>query len=335
MTVGVTAPSEISLKLPNVDYNTCKGSLVGLPEWHHYCKGCYRHRMIEPTCKQRNCPKCQKVHVMELYEKYAPALRRIKTGFGRRWINITLTGFHVPQDMYALFADAYLREAREFLKEHYLGGFVGLEHTKKPDGYYLHVHALVLGDFQDQKKLSDEWGRIVYLQDLRKDKKGRERSKDQQANAALAYVLKYMTKGVELPDEKLKEVKGMRYYSTFGELYAMGLPKITHRCKFCKGEIALASLLDVEMIEEKKMSAGPEVLVLEKEISWPPVRRRKSRIEREAERLEREETSNRMKEYASRLWEGQSLLVGLPLMLKWLLDKNGDPALIVNAGYAI
>lgn len=248
-------------------------------------------------------------------EKYIPAMAKIQTGYGRRWIAVTLTGYRVPRDAVGVNVDIFAKMARKFLKGRFLGGLIVVEHTWKPYSkeYYIHAHGFCLGDFQNQVQLEYEWGsylleegvisfeefhkarddahkqmpekgydkvdgiRFCWLQDFRWEPHGGMRTNSEAILAGLTYILKYVSKGVALEDEDLQQVKGMRYISTFGELYGMVLPVIKSICKFCKGNVGLCYSQDIEMIEARKLKGEypehDEPLELERVITWPAKRR--------------------------------------------------------------
>lgn len=241
----------------------------------------------------------------------------ISTGFGRRWIAVTLTGYLVPREWVgqnvAIFADA----VRDFLKHHYLGGLIVIEHTVKPDGYFIHAHALVIGDFKKQADLEAEWGRFVWLQDMRFDPRGHSRSNHATVSAGLSYLLKYVTKGVALNDDELEQVKGLRYISTFGELYNMRLPVWRSRCKYCHGPVAVGKASDIEYIEKEHMSKGQEPLEIERVISWPQKQPKETPDERKA-RIQR------ARDYIEGLWRDKAMPTGLNLLVRWLLSRPGQ-----------
>lgn len=307
------------LSVPTVDFDdgdSCVGAIPDKFERYVVCSDCFRWRKVKPSCGQRNCPKCQKRRSRLLLERYLPALELIKTGFGRRWIAVTLTGYRIEKEHLGDHVRAFGKDAREFVKKKYLGGIITIEHTvKKESGeYYIHAHALVLGDFQNQQKLSEEWGRFVWLQDMRFDPQGHARTNKETVRAGLSYLLKYVTKGVVLGNDELKLAKGLRYVSNFGELYNMKLPRFQSRCAFCDGRLLLGHRKDIDIIIRDNMAHGSEPLKVKRVISWPPKSKKPSEYDVR-------ETLTRAKDYSSGLMVGQSSNSGLLLRVKWLLGE--------------
>lgn len=246
-------------------------------------------------------------------EKYVPALELIKTGYGRRWISITLSGFRVPREWVGQNAYMFVHDVRMFLKERYLGGLVVIEHTWKPreQEYFIHAHALVLGDFEDVGKMSEEWGRFVWLSDMRFDQQGHPRTNAESIRAGLLYILKYVSKGVALEDVDLEQVHGMRYISTFGEMYNMRLPTITSRCKFCNGRVGICYAADIEAIERGKLAKGKEPLELVRVTSWP------LKVMK-APRGCQEQRDKELEEWWRTRWLGQAMRSAQSMLFDWL-----------------
>lgn len=297
------------------NYPRCRGDMSDQPERFVCCHDCYRYRRIIPSCGQRNCPRCQLKQSRRLMERLIPALQLIQTGFGRRWIAVTLEGYRVPQTAVGVNVSIFAKLAREFLKRErkFKGGLIVIEHTWKPAEreYYIHAHAFVLGDFVNQAQFERNWGsflleeglitfeefvkarddallkhpgrgyenvegvRYCYVEDFRKDKQGRLRTNEDTIKAGLTYILKYISKGVALDDADLEQVRGLRYISTFGELYRMAVPVWKSRCKFCyqgdmkKGRLGIISDDDIAIIKSRGMTKGEEPLELVRVISWP------------------------------------------------------------------
>ena len=321
-------PQKLDLR-NDLDYDDgeeCVGPVPETFDRYVICRDCFRWRKIKPSCQQRNCPRCQRGRSNKLAFKYSHALANVKTGFGRRWIAITLTGYVVDKEHLGDHVRAFGKDARAFLKKRYLGGLITIEHTLKPEGYYIHAHGLVLGDFIKQDTLQNEWGRIVWVSAMERDPEGRSRSNRETVSAGLGYLLKYVTKGVALRNTELHLVKGLRYVSSFGEMYNMQVPTIESRCAFCNGRLALGGKDDIDAIEKDKLAHGSEALEIKRSISW--VQKAKKPSEADVK-----EAATRLKEFVSSLWLDGGVLSGLSLALRWLLDRNDDPPLVVPAFY--
>jgi hypothetical protein len=310
----------------------CKGDTSAEPERFAVCGDCYRWRKIIPSCGQRNCPRCQLKQSRRLMEKYVPALGNVSTGYGRRWIAVTLSGYRIAKGAVGQNVFMFSTEVRDFLKEVFpLGGLIVVEHTfeQYEKQYYIHAHALVLGDFMDIRELEKRWGnwlfesglidadteRWAWLSDMRRDKQKRLRSNFDAVKAGLTYILKYVSKGVALEDDELDQVKGLRYISTYGELYNMRLPAFRSVCKFCKGPVGLCSGEDIDAIIKEGMSKGDEPLEIERVISWPT---KQPKRDFEAE----ERRDQELKEWFNHRWDGISIAVGGLLNMKWLFGET-------------
>lgn len=246
--------------LPESSYDKCVGLIdtVGGDRFL-YCTDCFRYRAISPSCNQRNCPRCQLKQSRRLFNRYFHALKRklrFEIGFTRRLIMVTLTGFNVSHFELGEKLKALLRSARSFLKMKYRGGLIAAEHTfHEAEGeYFIHVHALVHGDYHDVKEMSAEWGRFVWLQDAL-HYRGRVRTLDEGLSAGLLYMLKYIAKGFTIDDADLEQVKRIRYISTFGDWYNMEMPRIVSRCKACHGKITVGTEDDIDTIHKDRMGS--------------------------------------------------------------------------------
>lgn len=270
------------------DRPKCRGPTADIPARWVACRDCYRYRLIVASCGQRNCGRCQLKRSMMEYERYYPALQKIDCGgMGRKWIAVTLTGFRVPRDWIGQNAYMMMDNAKKLLQKWFLGGLVVVEHVLKKieNEYYLHAHALVIGDYvnnriqrehgmTDIQMFESEWGYFVSLTSMHNDPQGHPRTKAQTVTAGLNYILKYVTKGVALEDSELDQVKRLRYIRTFGEVYKVQKPKVVSRCKFCyngdlsRGRLAIVMEQDIEAVIRDGKDK-PEPLETMRVLSWP------------------------------------------------------------------
>lgn len=249
---------------------SCVGNVGELRQFL-ICGDCFRWRGIEPSCNQRNCPRCQSKQARRLLDVYAPACGLIETGFRRRWIMVTLSGERVANENLSKEIKRLLKKGREFLKSRFKGGLIALEHTydSQKAEYYLHIHALCFGDYQDIKEFSKDWGRWAWLSRAElTPHTGDIRTNDQAVSVGLTYILKYISKGYALQNSELPQLRGLRYISTFGELYNMKKPKIKISCRFCGGRVIVGNQSDIDSIERQKLALGDEPLELERAITW-------------------------------------------------------------------
>lgn len=281
----------------DVDFTyKCKGDVSGKPDRWVCCHDCYRHRKINPSCGQRNCVRCQAKRARMIFEKYRPALERISSGNARRWILVTLTGYRVPREWVGQNVYMIMEKAKKLLQKYFLGGQISVEHMfghafsdveqKGEKGYYIHVHALVIGDYinnrivredglTDMERFTAEWGYFTKVQSLHFDPQGHPRTNSEAVKAGLTYVCKYISKGVALEDSELDQVKRLRYIRTFGLIYKMEKPEWKSHCQFCydgdprRGRLGIINEEDVDTIHNKQMQKGDEPLELVRVISWP------------------------------------------------------------------
>jgi hypothetical protein len=282
---------------PGENYDVCRGE-VSEGKVYVVCKLCTRYREADKSCNKRYCPKCQLKQAFRLYHVHYNSLVRALNGEierYRRLIMVTLTGFRVSFDELGKKLKEFLKVAREFLKRLtversvngknevvslYEGGIVVGEYTRPQDGedgYYIHCHALVHGDYYKQSIMQKDWydalapifgedlvkagwerqERIVWLQDAMRDPSGKPRSPEQALQASLYYVLKYVTKGGSvLREEDAEQVKRIRHVSAFGEFYDnMEMAKVKYQCKACGGDLMICKQDFIDMIESGKM--GP------------------------------------------------------------------------------
>lgn len=292
-----------------VDYQTCVGDMSDHKEVSSACHNCYRIKKTPPSCHQRNCPRCQKENSDRLKRTYGPALARafglmnggegkkFSLGYGRRLVFGTLTWGRCERYELGDTVKKVLKQARRFLKKKYIGFYLVAEHTYKPvEGqYYVHCHFLAYGDYYNQSLFSEEWARRTDLRDAQRDRNtgAHSRTTGEAIQIALGYIMKYITKGNEVPNEDLPQLRRIRYVSEGGQFYGLDKPKWKSYCKHCfekygkKFYVDYATEQDVDAIYHMHMGEGwmenefgeyKEPLQCIRELSWSVKWTRKVRI---------------------------------------------------------
>jgi len=164
------------------------------------CEHCGYKHPISYNCKLRICPRCASVRAFELVEKYQPYLESLNP---KRVRCITLTMKNV----------AHLAEGKEkirrcfikllhrkYYKELIDGSLYHIEVTLDEIGFWhIHIHAIIVGGYIPQAKLSDDW------QSITKDDENKEGSpvvwiERKDVKATLKYCMKHLLKKMKLND---------------------------------------------------------------------------------------------------------------------------------------
>lgn len=190
----------------------------------------------------------------KLERKYLPPIIAMQNQRGAMWTFVTLTGIRIPRD-YEMrnTIQRFTNCATLFLKEEYeLGGLGTLEHTVRPsqvslyggvvqEELYVHYHAIVYGGFKDIYDMASRWfdalldaGLITLADDTRHDqRRSVTLSLVRNPKATAKYILKYVAKGVELPDEEVEVLARLKYVRSWGLLYNLKEPTFDMICADC------------------------------------------------------------------------------------------------------
>jgi len=186
---------------------------------------------VSYTCKIRICPSCSKSRANKYYNTYYPYIGSLKCARsiydkGLRLLTLTIKN---QKDLVKSINDIYesfirLRR-RSYFKNRVKGGLGAIEITKdKQNMYHTHVHLIVDSSYLAMKhqigkdsKLVKEWkiaSKGSSIVDIRKIS---------YAAGGLKYVLKYISKGSNIPIKEYpifyKLTKKRRLLFTFGTFY--------------------------------------------------------------------------------------------------------------------
>lgn len=254
-----------------------------------FCPNCESYKVVSRRCHLRNCPVCADYTRRRIRDIFYPALQRqIRRngglGYNQRLIFGTLTyrptdTEHVPADKLGSTVRWLRNRGSKFLLRYFpLGALIVVEHTYNPssDTYYLHLHFLGHGWISDASLFHSEWGYITRFEDAQipPGSKARTRTVEETLTVGMGYLLKYVTKGVEVQDKDLSQIKGVRYVVTVGKFNRMERPKYLCKCKKCLVMLSNAAGSNAESIIRKGVDLPP--LEVEREITWPTRSRTKA-----------------------------------------------------------
>lgn len=155
------------------------------------CQDCRKVKIINPSCNQRNCERCNQKRANKLFKRYYGKMIAMhnnpRRSYKEKWRIVTLTGFRIPFDndfrkRVKWFSDC----AQKFLDENYpTGGILSVEMTVHRKGHfqgaisnddemtqyqyistqrelYVHAHGVCFGGFHDKKNFDADWGAYLY-----------------------------------------------------------------------------------------------------------------------------------------------------------------------------
>ena len=108
------------------------GTVIGLPDITIYCSGCYRRKIIPPSCGKRNCARCAMKRALKMEKKYLKVILSKPNYKGHMWSFVNLTGVRVPLDKKTLGPSLrkFGNTMEQFLSGEYEdAGLVVIEHT--------------------------------------------------------------------------------------------------------------------------------------------------------------------------------------------------------------
>ncbi len=180
-----------------------------------------KHRVRANYCGDRFCEPCVKARSL----KVRKSLLEWTKGQRVRFLTLTLLASDQPlQAVLSRLLSCFvkLREWK-FWKTGVKAGAAVVEVTRgeKGDHWHVHLHALLIGSFLDQRQLSDAWFKVTG------DSKIVHIFSEQDHERGVSYVAKYATKGwtrevLEKPEwllECIIALRGRRLFLTFGEWY--------------------------------------------------------------------------------------------------------------------
>lgn len=204
------------------------------------CEKCDSYYIGPSRCESRICPACCWKYGMRIRKKQEEILKRLPRTQTKRIMFLTLTKTVNPDREPNYFDVKKLNEdGRKVINILYPNkkGCGGLSVIEIGPSKNLHLHALVYGDYHDQRMISRLWLKItgdsiiVHIREVRDVKKG------------LDYSLKYISKPPQSTDPDklaiyLDAITGIRRIHTYGILYNFPLcKKEPYPCAFCGGKL--------------------------------------------------------------------------------------------------
>jgi len=207
------------------------------------CTDCGQSWYIINRCRLRVCPLCS----YEVYLKRAKALEAMASRMQYpKMITLTMPVWtDEPQDGIRFLRKSWnaLRRCPEFKSVN--GGGYQIELKPKPDGWHIHLHAIIDGPYLPYQRLFSQWRRILGVATPQVDIRA-AKSREQQR-----YVCKYAAKAADFysrPDVVVQwyvATKGQRLFATFGTWYNVKLAELIDEgkleefkpvCPFCNQE---------------------------------------------------------------------------------------------------
>jgi len=162
---------------------------------------------------------------------------------------VMLSGFRWDGTDLKAKCHSFFSVVEQYLKEIYQGGLITLEYTRKNGDLYVHAHALVYGGFKLRTDFGREFsarlyeaGLITYWEMVKGYYQGQwytwmttARSK----RGGLRYSLKYVSKGVLLSDDEVRQLRGLRFVRTFGIFRGIEGNNYRAVCADCGGKICV------------------------------------------------------------------------------------------------
>lgn len=167
------------------------------------CEKCGFEHKVGYNCKLRICARCASVKTAALEKKYLPYAKKLacrRRPYLRR-LDLTLKNVEdLAKGVERLRVSfTKLRHRKDYLGK-FDGGIYGVEAKPGNDGKWnIHMHVLYCGSWLAQERLSAHW------KDITGDSMILHIKAVTDVQKALGYVLKYVTKGVENPEDWTQE----------------------------------------------------------------------------------------------------------------------------------
>jgi len=207
------------------------------------CSHCGKSWYIANRCRLRVCPLCS-YRVAQQRSDYMLAMTAAMTY--PKLITLTMPRWKDdPREGIRYLRKSWnaLRRTKEF--RNVVGGAYQIELKAKPNGWHIHIHALVDAPYLPYQRLYSLWRNIIGVDAPQVDIRA-AKSADQRV-----YVCKYAAKAADffsdpsLVVEWYKATKGLRLFGTFGKWFNAKLAELPHtghliehvpKCPFCQAE---------------------------------------------------------------------------------------------------
>lgn len=185
-------------------------SLVG-------CSHCGKSWWIVTKCRLRVCPICSKSEALD-----RAALIKAVTHSMQHPKMLTLTmpvWTRNPRDGIRFLRASFTKLRRTKLGRSIRGGAYQIELKPKPEGWHIHLHAIIDAPFLPYQRIFSEWSRIVGVDVPQVDIRAAESAR------AKRYICKYVSKtgDIDASPESIVDwylaTKGQRLWACFGQWY--------------------------------------------------------------------------------------------------------------------
>lgn len=203
--------------------------------WRHYFCGHCGFELDAPiSCGDRFCNVCgwgPRLRARDRMSGLIAAARRLSPR-PLRFVTLTTLDCHdLPDGVRAITAAFRRLRASCWWRNRVAGGIYVVEATAQPEGWHVHIHAIVQCDYLPQRSLSAKWkaitgAPIVYVQLVKN------------GDAPVSYLTKYLSKAA-CPDARRREcavgLRGARLFSPFGSWHniKISVPRRVCTCPSC------------------------------------------------------------------------------------------------------
>jgi len=198
---------------------------------------------VPVNCGDRFCPVCSISRRGRVRYRLSQLTKLVKPAFKYSTKFITLTqpnSSDLQAGVKQIMASFRRLRQTQFWRKYVDGGASVIEITGKKGAYHVHIHAVIHSRFIPQRLLSKMWeassgGSIVWITRI-------------PVAAVVSYLTKYLSKGVDVPDDDVEmsnALRGVRLFQPFGTWHSpeRKIPKHKSVCKICQhSEFGLLAL---------------------------------------------------------------------------------------------
>lgn len=205
------------------------------------CTHCGASWYITNYCRLRVCPLCS-YRVSIARKEYLLAITRDMAH--PKMLTLTMPLWtEIPQDGIKYLRSCFNKLRRKKIMRNVAGGAYTIEVKIKPNGYHIHMHALIDAPYLPHQQLFTAWREIIGTKAPQVDIRAASSDKAKQ------YVCKYTSKGADFDAQQGTIVKwylatkGQRLFSTFGKWYNAKIEELLNEegeeppkptCPICK-----------------------------------------------------------------------------------------------------
>jgi len=189
-----------------------------------FCRRCAKTWYVVIHCRQRICPICS---YQTAWQRAIALIELAKRTKHPKLITLTISRWKgSPRNGIVFLREAFNALRKTPLFKNVKGGAYQIELKRKPDGWHIHLHALLDSPYIPYQHLFSRWTEIVgqcyaavWISAAKSEKE-------------IAYVCKYASKAAGFegtPDDAVAwwaAVKGSRLFTTFGDYYSIKLDEL-------------------------------------------------------------------------------------------------------------